>query len=137
MPESLAEVDNFMQRERIATFCTVDAEDKPHVVPVFFTYINEKVYIHTDRKSVKVHNLLKNPNVALSVYRGEYGEEAVVIRGEARIVAEDEFVLRTQEHIDKYPIKLDEQGRDGLGLPLFDNAVRCVIEVTVKRLLFW
>jgi len=89
MPSSIDELEGFMRRELIASFCTVDAENRPHVVPVFFTYVNGKVYAHTVRKSVKVRNLLKNPHVAISVYSGEFGEEAVIIRGRARIVAED------------------------------------------------
>jgi len=33
-------------------------------------------------------------------------------------------------------IKLDKQGRDNMGIPLFDPKIRCVIEVTPK-ILFW
>lgn len=68
MPGSQAEVEGFLHRERVAAFCSVDSENRPHIVPVFFTYDNDKLYIHTDRKSVKVHNLLANPNVAVTVY---------------------------------------------------------------------
>jgi len=137
MPTSETEAESFLLRERVAVFCTVDPEHHPHAVPVFFTYHHGKVYVHTDRESVKVRNVLTNPNVALVVYRGGYGEEAVVIRGRARIVEDDEFERRTQEHIEKYHLHLDEQGRDSAGVPLFDSAVRCVIEVTVERLIFW
>lgn len=137
MPSSIDELEGFMRREHIAAFCTVDAKNKPHVVPMFFTYVSGKVYVHTDRKSVKVRNLLKNPNVAIEIHGGDYGEEAVVIRGQARIVPEDEFVIQTQEHMRKYHIELDEQGKDGVGVALFDNTVRCVVEVSVERLLFW
>jgi nitroimidazol reductase NimA-like FMN-containing flavoprotein (pyridoxamine 5'-phosphate oxidase superfamily) len=137
MPRSLAEVDSFLHRERVAAFCTVDSEHRPHVVPVFFTYNDGKVYVQTDRKSVKAHNLLTNPNVAVAVYSGDFGEEAVIIRGQARILSGDEFLRRTQEHIYKYQLRLDEQGRDMLGIPLFDSTVRCVIEITAKRLIFW
>ena len=137
MPTSPAEVEKFMQRERLAAFCTVDSENKPHVVPVFFTYVNEKAYVQTDRNSVKVHNLLKNPHVAVLVCSGEFGEEVVIIRGQARIVDEDEFVVRTQEHIDKYHIQLDVEGKDGMDLALFDQRVRCVVEITAECLLYW
>jgi len=58
MPKTLSEVQDFMNREQLASFATVDSENKPHVVPVFFTYENRKVYVQTDRKSVKVRNLL-------------------------------------------------------------------------------
>jgi nitroimidazol reductase NimA-like FMN-containing flavoprotein (pyridoxamine 5'-phosphate oxidase superfamily) len=137
MPTSRAQVEDFMHQQQVAAFCTVDVNHKPHAVPVWFTYGNDKVYVQTDRVSVKVHNLLKNPNVAVEVHSGEFGEEAVIIRGKAKIVGEDEFVIRTQEHIDKYHIQLDEEGRDSMGIRCFDNTIRCVIEVSVDRLIFW
>ena len=119
----------------MASFATVSSNNEPHVVPVFFTYDDGKVYIQTDRNSVKVRNLMKNDNVALTVY---HGEEAVIMRGKALLIdSQKEFIKRTQEHIDKYHLKLDKHGRDSLGIPLFNEKVRCVIEVTPKRLLFW
>lgn len=75
----MEEVRAFMERERLASFATVDAGCRPHVVPVFFTYEGGRVYVQTDRSSVKVRNLLGNDNVAVAVYRGE---EAVIIRGD-------------------------------------------------------
>ena len=135
MPKNLKEVRTFMTLERLAAFATVSTNNEPHIVPVFFTYDDSKVYIQTDRNSVKVHNLIRNNNVAVAVY---HGEEAVIIRGTARLIdSSEEFVKRTQDHIDKYRLKLDEHGRDSLGIPLFDNKIRCVVEVTPRRTLFW
>jgi nitroimidazol reductase NimA-like FMN-containing flavoprotein (pyridoxamine 5'-phosphate oxidase superfamily) len=135
MPKSLPEVSSFMQKELLASFATVDAKRRPHIVPVFFTYDEGKVYVQTDRKSVKVRNLAKNGNVAVAVYRGE---EAVIIRGKGKVIADrSEFIKRTQEHIDKYCLRLDEHGRDAMGIPLFDAKIRCVIEVVPEKILFW
>ena len=134
MLKTMDEVKSFMDREWLATFSTINTKNEPCVVPIFFTYYDGQVYVQTDRKSVKVRNLLKNNNVAIAVYRED---EAVIIRGTARIVDNEEFIKRTQEHIDKYGLRLDEQGRDSMGIPLFDSKVRCVIEVTPKRLVFW
>jgi len=135
MPKSQKQVQSLMDQERLASFATVGSRKEPHIVPVFFTYDEGKVYIQTDRNSMKFRNLLRNDNVAVAVYREE---EAVIIRGRGRVVdSEEEFVRRTQDHIDKYRLRLDEHGRDSLGIPLFDGKVRCVIEVTPKRILFW
>jgi nitroimidazol reductase NimA-like FMN-containing flavoprotein (pyridoxamine 5'-phosphate oxidase superfamily) len=60
MPRSFNEIESFMDKERLASFATVDPRNEPHVVPVFFAYKNGKVHVQTDRKSVKVRNLLKN-----------------------------------------------------------------------------
>jgi len=124
-----------MNQERLASFATVSSKNEPHIVPVFFTYDDGKVYIQTDRNSMKVRNLAQNDNVAVAIYSGE---EAVIMRGKGCVIeSEAAFAKRTQDHIDKYRLRLDEQGRDSLGIPLFDDKVRCVIEVTPKRVLFW
>lgn len=125
MPKSMSKVQSFMNRERLASLATVDPNNEPHVVPVFFTYEKGKVYVQTDRNSVKVRNLLKNDNVAVAVYSGE---EAVIIRGEGRIDGDEEIVKKTQDHIDKYKLILDKHGRDSLGIPLFDKKIRCVLK---------
>lgn len=135
MPRSLEEAKNFMARESLASFATVGRDNEPHVVPVFFTYESGKVYVQTDRNSVKVRNLLRNSNVAVAVYSGE---QAVIIKGKGRVIEnEEEFIKRTQEHIDKYKLRLDKNGRDSLGIPLFNKEIRCVIEVVPKRIIFW
>jgi len=124
-----------MEQERLASFATVASNNEPHLVPVFFTYDDSKVYIQTDRKSMKVRNLIRNSYVAVAVYREE---EAVIIRGKGQIIDNnEEFIKRTRDHIDKYQPQLDEYGRDSLGISLFNEKVRCVIEVTPKRILFW
>jgi nitroimidazol reductase NimA-like FMN-containing flavoprotein (pyridoxamine 5'-phosphate oxidase superfamily) len=133
--KNVSDVKRFMHQERLASFATVDNKNRPHVVPVFFTYDNGKIYVQADRKSLKVRNLRRNSNVAVAVY---YGEEAVIIRGKGLIVeSENEFIKRTQQHIDKYHLKLDRQGRDSMGIPLFNSKIRCVIEVTSEKILFW
>lgn len=135
MPKNSIEVEKFMARERLASFATVTPNGEPHVVPVFFTYVDGKVYVQTDRNSVKAHNMLANDNVTVAVYSGE---EAVIVRGKGRIVDRDEeFIGKTRDHVNKYRLRLDEQGRDSLGIPLYDREIRCVVEVTPKRVMFW
>jgi nitroimidazol reductase NimA-like FMN-containing flavoprotein (pyridoxamine 5'-phosphate oxidase superfamily) len=107
MPKTLSEVSAFMKQVGLAIFTTADARLRPHAVPVFFTFDDGRVYIQSDRRSVKVRNLKKNDNVAIVVSRGD---EAVILRDRGRIVdGEDEFVRRTQEHIEKYHLRFDKQ----------------------------
>lgn len=65
-------------------------------------------------------------------------DEAVIVRGRGRIIEDEkEFRRRTQQHIDKYRIALDEHGRDNMRIPLLDPKIRCVIEVGQEKILFW
>jgi nitroimidazol reductase NimA-like FMN-containing flavoprotein (pyridoxamine 5'-phosphate oxidase superfamily) len=83
MPKNLIDVESFMNRERLASFATVDSKSEPYIVPVFFTYEDGRVYVQTSRDSAKVRNLKGNNNVAVAVYRGE---EAVIMRGKGRVI---------------------------------------------------
>jgi nitroimidazol reductase NimA-like FMN-containing flavoprotein (pyridoxamine 5'-phosphate oxidase superfamily) len=134
MLKTMDEVRCFMNRERLAGLSTINSRNEPCVVPVFFTYDGGSVYVQTARSTAKVRHILKNSNVAITIY---HDDEAVIIRGIARIIDDQAFIRRTQEHIDKYGLRLDEQGRDSLGIPLFDSRTRCVVEITPKRVLFW
>lgn len=119
----------------MASFVTVNSRNKPHVVPVFFTYDNGRIYIQTDRSSAKVRNQLNNNNVAVAIYSEE---AAVIVRGVGRVLNNDEeFRKRKQDHCDKYELRLDKLGRDSLGIPLFDEKRCCVVEVVPKRTIYW
>ncbi len=62
---------------------TVRANGSPHLVPIWFVWLNDKVYLHTSRKSVKARNILQNPR---GVFALEDGDDPVVIEGEAKIL---------------------------------------------------
>jgi general stress protein 26 len=149
MPKTMAEVPSFLNEQWIATLATVDKQGKPHTVPVWFTFDQGKVHVQTDRKSVKVRNIQFNPNASVAVY---IRDEAVILNGKAGLIdSEEDFRKLTQAHIDKYNrlfniahntqgieyIKLDAQGRDNMGTPLFNYTVRCIIEVVPEKMLFW
>jgi nitroimidazol reductase NimA-like FMN-containing flavoprotein (pyridoxamine 5'-phosphate oxidase superfamily) len=135
MLKTLEDVQEFMDKERLASFVTVALDNEPHVVPVFFTYKDGKAYVQTDRKSAKVRNLTRNGNAALAVYKDE---EAVVINGKARVIEDEgEFVKLTQDHVDKYRLSLNTEGKDSLGISLFDKNIRCIIEIKAEKVRFW
>ncbi len=134
MPKTESEVDAFLRQEWLSTICTVDALGKPHAVPVHFVYSAGKIYIHTDRESAKIRHILINPYAAVAVYSEE---EAVILSGPARIVGDEQFLSVTHEFIAKYRYELDEKGKDTFGIPIFDNAIRCVIEVQPEKLSYW
>jgi nitroimidazol reductase NimA-like FMN-containing flavoprotein (pyridoxamine 5'-phosphate oxidase superfamily) len=135
MLKTLEDVQRFMDRERLASFVTIAFHNEPHVVPVFFTYKDGRVYVQTSRTSAKVRNLTRNDRVALAVYRDE---EAVVINGRARVVEDEgEFTRQTQDHVNKYKLRLNPEGKDSMGIPLFDMSMRCIVEIKTEKVRFW
>jgi nitroimidazol reductase NimA-like FMN-containing flavoprotein (pyridoxamine 5'-phosphate oxidase superfamily) len=134
VPRNESELEAFLRQERLATIGTVDSNGKPHAVPVHFVYAEGKIYVHTDRASVKVRNLISTPFAAIAVYSKE---EAVILRGPARIVVDETFLSITEQFIAKYQYELDEQGKDSFGISIRDHKTRCVIEVQPEKISFW
>ena len=105
----------FLAEQRSARLATVDAEGRPHIVPIVFVYEGDVVYTPIDRKpkSVgperlrRVRNIRANPNVQVLVDR--YGEDwkslgYVQLRGSAELIdsgAEYDAAIQLLE--GKYP----------------------------------
>lgn len=134
MPSDEQGAEKYLEEMELAAFATVSPSSQPHVAPVFYIYADENIYIHTDRDSAKVRNLLQNDKVCVAVYEGE---EAVIVWGRAHLVGDETFQRRTEDLIEKYDLHMDEDGKDEYGIPLYNQDVRCVIEVKPERTSYW
>ena len=83
-----------MEECRVAT----SHDNIPHVKPVSYLLVNEGFYIGTDYKTRMYKNLLKNPNIALSIdiYKPK-GHKAVCVQGKTIILEKGEEFLRIYE----------------------------------------
>lgn len=59
---------------------TVRPDGRPHLVPVWYVWHDEKIYIGMQPHSVKAKNLAHNPHLALSL---EDGDDVVICEGTA------------------------------------------------------
>jgi PPOX class probable F420-dependent enzyme len=87
----------FIEGQRVARLATVDAQGRPHLVPIVYAFDGERLFTPLDAKPkrVKLHQLQRvrniqvNPHVAvlLDIYRDDWSQLAwVQIRGQARLV---------------------------------------------------
>lgn len=72
-----------LQTEKNIWMATVRPNGWPHLVPVWFTWHDERIYLCIQPNSVKARNLADNPNIALSL---EDGEDVVVCEGSAETI---------------------------------------------------
>ena len=85
MTEQLtAEGQQRLQTEANIWLATVRPDGRPHLVPVWFAWYEEKIYACIQAKSVKTKNIEQNPHVVLSL---ENGSQVVICEGEATFVA--------------------------------------------------
>lgn len=59
------------------------AGDHPHLVPLWFAWHQDQIYLCIQPNSVKARNIARNPNVALSL---EDGSNVVICEGKATVV---------------------------------------------------
>lgn len=62
---------------------TVRPNHTPHLVPIWFVWLDDKAYICTGRGSVKARNIAANPRVVFAL---EDGSDPVVIQADAKIL---------------------------------------------------
>lgn len=68
MPYNLTErVIDYMEKCRLCTIATVNAEGQPDASTVFFRNSGVDIYFNTGRDTQKVHNIPINPRVAIAI----------------------------------------------------------------------
>ena len=139
-------VRGLLRTARVARLATIDAEGRPHLLPVCFAFDGRVFYSAVDRKPkrgrslARLRNIAANPDVALLVDHYEDNWEKlqyVLVRGKARLLRPAERQARTRALRllrAKYPQYRAYDARlQGSLLP--DDAP--IIAITPRRVTFW
>jgi general stress protein 26 len=80
----------------VASVATVDASGAPHVVPLWFVWTDDAIYVSSRRPSRTWSNANLDPRVALTVDLGRSWVElaGILVRGTAEPLAHDHPSLR-------------------------------------------
>jgi nitroimidazol reductase NimA-like FMN-containing flavoprotein (pyridoxamine 5'-phosphate oxidase superfamily) len=75
----------------LAHVATLDARGDPHVVPLWFVWLDDALFLTCREGSVVADNLARGGDVAVSIDRGLHWTEhqGVLVRGTARILPRD------------------------------------------------
>ena len=93
------EIDEFLNRVLLARLATADPETgQPHVVPVWYGWDGQSLWISAFRSTRKVKELLKNPrcSVVIDVDSGPPGLRAVLMEGEVELVVSPQELLEAK-----------------------------------------
>jgi len=87
------EMDAFLADTHLARLATVRPRGRPHVVPMWFLWDGEYVYMETLPNSVKARNLAVNPNCATTIdlTQGGLRFKGIILEGRAEVLADPEF----------------------------------------------
>jgi PPOX class probable F420-dependent enzyme len=135
---SEAEIDEFLAPPRNLQVATINQDGTPHLVTMYYAVIDGKVVFWTYRKSQKVHNLRRDPRLAVLVEDGkEYGElRGVQITGRARLSEDHDAVMAVGERlfVRYFGDDLDDAARAGVEA---SAAKRVSITVEPDRIVSW
>jgi hypothetical protein len=120
LPAGIAER---LAKERNIWIVTVRPDCRPHMVPVWFVWLRDGIFVCIEPESVKGRNLRKNRNVSLAL---EVGTHPVICEGEAQLLKKpwpEDVVKLFQE---KYDWDISSERRYTL-----------LVEITPRRWLHW
>lgn len=90
------ELDAFLDRPLLARLATANPETlQPHVVPVWYGWDGQSLWISGFRSTRKIRELLANPrcSIVVDVDGSESGLRAVLMEGKAELVTAPQEVL--------------------------------------------
>jgi len=124
---------NLVARERICRVATVGAAGVPHVVPVCYVLLDDKLYFASERGARKVKNLGANARAAVTVdlYMEHWASlKGVMIQGTTALIEGGPRFRKIRGLLyEKYPQYPDEspiEERDSL-----------IIELTPRHVFSW
>jgi PPOX class probable F420-dependent enzyme len=72
-----------LENEKNIWLATIRPDGRPHLVPIWFVWVRERVFICTEGKSIKARNISANPRVSFSL---ESGNSPVIGEGHAMLL---------------------------------------------------
>ncbi len=123
-PARLRAIEARLGRELTIWMATVRGDGRPHLIPIWFVWLDDKIYIATGEETQKFANMRYNQNVALSL--SDTGN-VVLIEGEAHVSDRATVDVLAEYFYHKYEwdFRYDE------------TASWRLIEITPRKILAW
>lgn len=100
------QVERRLQKEPNLWLATVRPNGAPHLAPIWFVWVDQKIFVCTGAESVKARNIRRNSHVTASL---ESGDRPVVIEGGARpIESAPPAVIEAFQRKYQWNIETDE-----------------------------
>ena len=82
---SQQEINEYLNEPHVANLVTVRPSGRPHVAPVWFLPEDGRVWVIAGETAVKVRNIRRSPDVALSVAADSRPYRYVILEGQATV----------------------------------------------------
>ena len=125
----------FLKKEKILHLATIDDQNTPHIVPVWYLYNARKIYVGTNTRTQKVKNIKVHKKVSFCVDVGVNAPNifGVMGKGTAKLLKEKSIVNKIGKKILlRYFKSFDNKSAKEL---LEDTD--CIIEIIPRQILNW
>jgi nitroimidazol reductase NimA-like FMN-containing flavoprotein (pyridoxamine 5'-phosphate oxidase superfamily) len=126
---------DFIKSQKILRLATIDPYGEPHIVPVWYNYVNSKFYIGTNTRTIKAKNIKNNPRVSFCVDIGINSPDIFGIMGigRARLILENK---RVQSVAKKILLRYYKSLKNKSAQQLLRDT-DCIIEITPRKITTW
>jgi nitroimidazol reductase NimA-like FMN-containing flavoprotein (pyridoxamine 5'-phosphate oxidase superfamily) len=125
----------FLKSQKILRLATIDLFGNPHIVPVWYMYVNNKFYVGTNTRTKKAKNIKKNSKVSFCVDTGVKSPNifGVMGIGKAKLLLKtDKVTFLAAKILLRYFKSLKNKSAQQLL-----NETDCIIEITPKKIKIW
>ena len=131
----MSKKDDFLKSQKVLRLATIGKNKTPHIAPVWYRYVNNKIQIGTNSKTQKAKNVIKNNKVSFCVDVGINAPNiyGVMGQGEARLILEKSKVkIIAKKILLRYFKTLENKSAQEL---LEDTD--CIIEINPEKYSVW
>jgi PPOX class probable F420-dependent enzyme len=107
-----ARVDGLLRREPIVWLSTVRPDGTPHLVPIWFSWDGERLFVASKRTARKVRNLRANPKLMLALGEPDGDFDVGLVEAEAELPDVTTAELLPAGHLRKYRERMAAIGLD-------------------------
>jgi PPOX class probable F420-dependent enzyme len=133
-----AEIDAFLAEQRVMSVATVGADGRPHVVAMWYGFVDGAPAFWTYGKSQKIVNLRRDPRLTCLIESGDAYNE---LRG-VELVADAELI-EVADRVLEFGVQLTEKYQaitvtDAMKPAIAKNAAkRVVVRLDIKKIVSW
>lgn len=126
-----------LERDLICWFVTTHPDGRPHAVPVWFFWHDDRLFVFSRPDAVKVGHVRRGSPVLVHLEGGQFGNDVVVLNGTAEI-SNRSSAETLADFRDAYQAKYAEAIADyGMSLDEIAEMFSTAIVFTPERLLAW
>jgi PPOX class probable F420-dependent enzyme len=132
-----AEVQQFLEEQRVVNIATIGASGMPHVVAMWFALVDGEIWFETKAKSQKVVNLRRDPRISCLVEAGHTYDtlRGVELEGTAEIVEDPDAIWEVGKSVwERYNGPYSEEVKPFVEVMLHK---RVAVRVNATRIRSW